>query len=212
MLLERLCMRHCLSWSLCKRCGDGSSVPVISSLTVLPSWPGDGVIPMRPSGMLPLTILVLSRRGFRVHTLICRGSGLPLFFLLSPAHAHDAPFAKQLLAWAMCLYQIRPRVVRLDAAYWGLHLIAWIHGVLGAVAVIAWNPKKQKKRSCLPPTWTKEELGKRSSIERFVGRVLLFFHLQRPPLCGWSALASQVALTYAASLIVGLAARACWSS
>jgi hypothetical protein len=25
-------------------------------------------------------------RGFRVHTLICRGSGLPLFFLLSPAN------------------------------------------------------------------------------------------------------------------------------
>jgi hypothetical protein len=34
--------------------------------------------------------------GYRVHTLICRGSGLPLFFLLSPAHAHDAPFAKRL--------------------------------------------------------------------------------------------------------------------
>ena len=32
-------------------------------------------------------------RGFRVHTLICRGSGLPLFFLLSPANVHDAPFA-----------------------------------------------------------------------------------------------------------------------
>jgi hypothetical protein len=26
-------------------------------------------------------------RGFRVHTLICRGSGLPLFFLLSPANS-----------------------------------------------------------------------------------------------------------------------------
>ena len=25
----------------------------------------------------------------------------------------------------------------------------------------------QRNRSCLPPTWTKEELGKRSSIERF---------------------------------------------
>src|SRR2546426_9056019 len=48
-------------------------------------------------------------RGFRVHTLICRGSGLPLFFLLSPANAHDAPFAKRLLAWAVCLYQIHPR-------------------------------------------------------------------------------------------------------
>ena len=55
-------------------------------------------------------------RGFRVHTLICRGSGLPLFFLLSPANSHDAPFAKRLLMGAVRFYQIRPRVVRLDAA------------------------------------------------------------------------------------------------
>ena len=39
-------------------------------------------------------------RGYRVHTLICRGSGLPFFFLLSPANVHDAPFAQPLLAWA----------------------------------------------------------------------------------------------------------------
>src|SRR5882762_5777328 len=110
----------------------------------------------------PLPLL----RGFRVHTLICRGSGLPLFFLLSPANPHDGPFAQRLLAWAIRLYQIRPRVVRLDAAYWGLRLIAWIHAVLGAVAVVAWNPKNQKNRTCLPPTWTREELGKRSAIER----------------------------------------------
>lgn len=146
-------------------------------------------------------------RGFRVHTLICRGSGLPLFFLLSPANSHDAPFAKRLLMGAVCFYQIRPRVVRLDAAYWGLRLIAWIHATLGSIAVIPWNPKNQKNRSCLPPTWTREELGKRSSIERFFGRVFLFFHLQRPPLCGWSEMVSQVALTYAASVIVGLAAQ-----
>jgi transposase len=145
--------------------------------------------------------------GYRVHTLLCRGSGLPLFFLLSPAHAHDAPFAQLLLAWAKYLYQIRPRVVRLDAAYWGLRLIRWIHSVLGAIAVIPWNPKNQKNRSCLPPTWTKEELGKRSAIERFFARVFLFFHLQRPPLCGWSAMVSQVALAYTASIIVGLAAQ-----
>jgi transposase len=151
----------------------------------------------------PLPLL----RGFRVHTLICRGSGLPLFFFLSPANSHDAPFAKRLLAGAVRLYQIRPRVVRLDAAYWGLRLIAWIHAVLGAVAVIPWNPKNKKNRSCLPPTWTREELGKRSSIERFFGRVFLFFHLQRPPLCGWSEITSQVALTYTASVIVGLAAQ-----
>jgi Transposase DDE domain len=145
--------------------------------------------------------------GYRVHTLICRGSGLPLFFLLSQANSHDAPFAQPLLAWAKQLYQIRPRVIRLDAAYWSLRLIRWIHTVLGAMAVIPWNPKNRKNRSCLPPTWTKQELGKRSAIERFFGRVFLFFHLQRPPLVGWSAVASQVALTYTASVIVGLAAQ-----
>jgi transposase len=105
------------------------------------------------------------------------------------------------------LTAIRPRVIRLDAAYWGLRLIAWIHATLHAVAVIPWNPKRQLNRSCLPPTWTKEELGKRSAIERFFGRLFLFFHLQRPPRCGWSAIERQVALTYIASIIVGLAAQ-----
>lgn len=128
-------------------------------------------------------------RGYCVHTLICRGSSLPLFFLLSPANVHDASFAQPLLAWAVQLDQIRPRFIRVDAAYWGLKLISW-------------NPKRQKNRSCLPPTWTKEEVGKRRSIERFFGRVFLFFHLQRPPFAGWSAVARQVALAYTATIIV----------
>jgi hypothetical protein len=148
-------------------------------------------------------------RGYRAHTLLCRGTGLPLLFLLSPANAHDAPFARPLLSWAVCLYGIRPRLVRLDAGYWGLRLIAWIHTQLGAVAVMPWNPKRQKNRTCLPPTWTADELGKRSAIERFFGRVFsLFspFRLQRPPLAGWSAVATHVALTYAATVVVGLAA------
>jgi hypothetical protein len=67
-------------------------------------------------------------------------------------------------------------------------------------SVIPWNPKRQKNRSCLPPAWTKEELGKRSSIDRF-------FHLQRPPLSGWSTISRQIALTYTATLIVALAAQ-----
>jgi hypothetical protein len=147
--------------------------------------------------------------GYRVHTLLCRGSGLPLLFFLAPANRHDAPFARPLLAWAVRLYGVRPRVIRLDAGYWGLRLIAWIHTALGAVAVAPWNPKRQKNRSCLPPTWIAEELSKRSSIERFFGRVFsLFslFRLQRPPLVGWSALTCRVALTYAATIVVGLAA------
>ena len=56
-------------------------------------------------------------RGYRVHTLLCGGSGLPVFFLLSPANVHDAPFARPMLEWAVRFYGLRPRVIRLDAAY-----------------------------------------------------------------------------------------------
>ena len=146
-------------------------------------------------------------QGFRLHTLLCRGSGLPVAFRLAPANQHDAPFARPLLALAVRLYGLRVRTVRLDAAYWGPALIAWIHTALGAVAVIPWNPKRTKDRSCLPPTWTRAELGKRTSIERFFGRAMLFFRLQRPPLAGWTAVTQRAALTYTASIVVGLAAQ-----
>jgi hypothetical protein len=46
-----------------------------------------------------------------------------------------------------------------------------------------------------------------ASAHRFFGRVFLFFHLQRPPLSGWSTIARQVALTYTAIIIVALAAQ-----
>jgi Transposase DDE domain len=145
--------------------------------------------------------------GYRVHTLLCRGTGLLLLFRLSTAKVHDAPFARPLLELALRLFAVRPRVIRLDAAYyWGLKLITWIHVSLGAVAIMPWNPKRQKQRDGLPPTWTAEELGKRTSIERFFGRALVFFRLQRPPVFGWSAVETRVALTYAAVWVIALAA------
>src|SRR5579885_2361931 len=146
-------------------------------------------------------------RGYRLHTLLCRASGLPLFFRLAPANGHDAPFALPLVRPAVTLYALRPRIVRLDAAYWGLALIAWIHTTLGAVAVIPFNPKRTKDRSCLAPTWTRAELAKRRAIERFFGRLFRVFPLQRPPLAGWTALTQAVALTFTATIIVALAAQ-----
>lgn len=162
--------------------------------------------PDAASGHAPAHHPTAFLRGYRAHTLLCRGSGLPLFYIVAPANHHDGPFARPLLTWAIRLYGLRPRVVRLDAAYWGLALIHWVHAALGAVAVVPWNPKRQKNRTCLPPTWTKAELGKRSSVERFFGRVFRFFGLQRPPVPGWTAVVQRVALTYTAAIVVALAA------
>src|SRR2546423_7428006 len=87
-LPEHLCMSHFSSWSFCKLSDDDSSELVISSLIVLPSWPGDAVILMLPSGMLPRTILVLSCEAFgctpsSVAVLACLSSFCSLLLTLT---------------------------------------------------------------------------------------------------------------------------------
>src|SRR6266487_2112949 len=108
-------------------------------------------------------------RGYRVHTLLCRGSGLPIFYLLSPANVHDAPFARPLLEWAVRLYAIRPRTIRLDAAYWGLRLITWIHASLHAVAVIRLPPQASEE-----PLVLIAHLDKRGTEQTHLHRTLLW--------------------------------------
>jgi len=70
---------------------------------------------MPPSAMPPLSIPDHSLAGYRVHTLLCRGSGLPICFLLSSANVHDAPF---LLVLVLFL-----RIVVTDASPLGCGLI-----------------------------------------------------------------------------------------
>jgi hypothetical protein len=109
------------------------------------SWLGAELIPLPRLVTLPPTIPAQGSRGYRVHTLLCRGSGLPVQFLVSPANRHDALFARPLLELAVRLYRIRPRIIRLDAASWGLQLIHWIHATLGAIAVVPWNRHSPKE-------------------------------------------------------------------
>lgn len=141
---------------LCKR-WQAAGAPLFESLFVLTVWRAvrcrligarDLIIDSAPIlawrradpdatvGHAPAHHPRLLLRGYRVHTLLCRGSGLPVHFLVWPANAHDAPFARPLLEVAVRLYQLRPRIIRLDAGYWGLQLIHWIHATLGALAVV----------------------------------------------------------------------------
>jgi hypothetical protein len=54
-------------------------------------------------------------RGYRLHTLLCRGTCLLVLFRFSRATVHDAPFARPLLKLALRRLGLHPRVVRLDA-------------------------------------------------------------------------------------------------
>lgn len=47
-------------------------------------------------------------RGYRLHTLLCRGTGLPLLFRLAPTNVHDAPLARPLLDLATRLFALHP--------------------------------------------------------------------------------------------------------
>jgi hypothetical protein len=73
----------------------------------------------------------------------------------------------------------------------------------------SWRSIPRTSRSapaCLLPgpekNWANEVLSSASLVAFFS-----FFTSSAPPLCGWSEIASQVALTYAASIVVGLAAQ-----
>ena len=57
--------------------------------------------------------------------------------------------------------------------------------------------------------WAAEELSKQTSIQRFFGRVLMFFRLQCPPVFGWSAIETRVALTYA---VIWMSALVAWQA
>ena len=144
--------------------------------------------------------------GYKVHNLLCRRTGLPLLFLLSPANVHDAPFARPLLTWTVRQFHLCPRVIRLDAGYWGLKLIAWIHTVLKAWAASPGIPSVRKNamachRHGLLRSWANAPpsdaslVGPSSSLQ-----------IPRPPVSGWPAVATRVTLTYAVLWVIALAA------
>jgi hypothetical protein len=98
-----------------------------------------------------------------------------------------------------------------------LHLIGfnvWMHTALGAVAGIPWNPAATEEPLLLathlerPRIWRAHQYRTLLWSRLQPGRVFSLvsrFRLQRQPLAGWSSIAAQVALTYAAT-VIGLAA------
>ncbi len=162
--------------------------------------------PDAASGHAPAHHPTAFLRGFRAHTLLCRGSGLPLFVVVSRPTATMPPSPSSCSPG-----RYGSTTCARAGSAWTPRTGGWPSSTgstppSARSRVVPWNPKRSKNRDCLPPTWTLPELGKRSGIERFFGRVFPFFRLQRPPVVGWTAVVQRVALTYAATIVVALAA------
>lgn len=66
------------------------------------------------------------RFGFKVHTILCRWSTLPVLFVVTPANWHDSVVAIPLFRAVKALYGFAIRIVRADAAYWNYAFLGFI--------------------------------------------------------------------------------------
>jgi hypothetical protein len=145
--------------------------------------------------------------GYKVHTVICRHSMLPLWFFVSPANRHDGPYGKPLLEAVALLYKVTVEVVRADSAYWALEFLNFIV-FLGARIAVDYNVRR-KNRSIVQRAWMNwwdRRMGKRSAIERFFGIAKRWFGLSQFYGKGLDSFLLHTLLTYCSMLSVALVA------
>lgn len=145
--------------------------------------------------------------GYKVHTIICRCSMLPLWFFVSSANRYDSPYARPLLQKVVYLYKVAVEVVRADSAYWCYDFLGFII-FLGARVAVDYNVRR-KNRSIVQRDWLNwwiKRMGKRSTIERFFGIAKRWFGLNDFHGKGLESFLIHTLLTYCSMLSVALVA------
>jgi len=147
--------------------------------------------------------------GYKVHTLLCRWSELPIMFLVTPANRHDSPLAIPLLSLAVACFGFPIAIVRADAAYFSYALLNYIRSVLQAGFVIDYNLRKQGKKALATLPFIRQwrfHLKFRSVIERHFAWAKRYFGLEAARWQGLSAAYQHTALVYSVMLGVALTA------
>ncbi len=147
--------------------------------------------------------------GYKVHTLLCRWSQLPVMFVVSPANRHDAPFAITLLTLAVSCLGLPITLVRADAAYFSLAIMLFIRHSLNASFVIDYNLRRKGKRFLATLFFLDQwsfHLRPRSNIERHFAWAKRYFGLESAHWLGLIAAYQHVALVYCAMLAVAIIA------
>lgn len=147
----------------------------------------------------------VERFGFKVHTILCRWSTLPILFMVTPANWHDSVVAIPLFRAVKALYGFTIRIVRADAAYWNYAFLGFIRQVLRATFVIDYNLRKSGKKFLAElfflSQW-KHHLGKRSVIERFFAFAKRYYRLKYFQVSGMLKVTQHVFAVYIAMLLV----------
>lgn len=145
------------------------------------------------------------RWGFKVHTILCRWSTLPVLFIVTPANVHDSVVAIPLLRTVQAIYGFAIRIVRADAAYWNYAFLGFIRTVLQATFVVDYNLRKSGKKFLATlffiSQW-KHHLGKRSVIERFFAFAKRYYRLKYFHVFGLFKVTQHVFAVYIAMLLV----------
>jgi hypothetical protein len=148
---------------------------------------------------------VRERFGFKVHTILCRWSTLPVLFIVTPANVHDSVMAIPLFRAVKAIYGFTIRIVRADAAYWNYAFLGFIREVLHATFVIDYNLRKSGKKFLATlfflSQW-KHHLGKRSVIERFFAFAKRYYRLKYFQVFGMVKVTQHVFAVYIAMLLV----------
>jgi hypothetical protein len=147
--------------------------------------------------------------GYKVHTILCRWSYLPLLFVVTPANRHDGPLAIPMFAAVVLLYHLRIYVVRADAAYFNYAFLGFVHDVLHASVNIDYNLRRQGKRFLADLFFVRQWrdlMSPRANIERHFAWMKRYFGLKYFRVQGYLAVTQFVFRVYIAALAVAFIA------
>ncbi len=147
--------------------------------------------------------------GFKVHTVLCRWSSLPVMFLITSANRNDCLWAIPVLAATVICYRFQVLIVRADAAYFTTPIMYFIRYALGAGFFIDYNLRRKGKKAVATlffiDQWRFHKRF-RTVIERHFAWAKRYFGLNESRSQGYLAITQHVALVYAVMLGVALAA------
>ena len=147
--------------------------------------------------------------GYKVHTVLCRWSQLPMMFLVTPANRQELVLAIPLLSLMVLCFGFTIQLVRADAGYFTLPIMTFIRWVLGASFVIDYNLRRKGKRFLATLFFIDQwrfHLRPRAIIERHFAWAKRYFGLESARWQGLVAAYQHTALVYSVMLGVALVA------